>query len=135
MTITFADFKKRCFTVCEVLKTIEYLEPNESKKAYFEDAYFILDFLISEEYADIDYTFDYSIVRKIMFHDLPKHRSNDKYFEDFIKAYMPKYDYSELKKRYTHFVGSFDAIQGRVNALDYIVRCYLEQAFIMVGNL
>ena len=136
----FDDFKKRCSTVCELLKTIEYLEPNQTKKAFLEDAYFILDHLVAQEYSDVQYSYPAkNILKLILFHDLPKHRSDEKYYEDFIKAYMPNYDERELKERYLSILPSSfsreELMDFRVNCLKIVVERYIEPAFGWVQNL
>ena len=93
-------FKKRCSAVCEMLKTLEALNLS-NKKVFFEDAYFVLDFVVAEDYNNVYYENDgLSVLEDCMFHDLPKHTKKELYYKDFANLCIPTYTDEQLKERY-----------------------------------
>ena len=132
-------FKQRCSTIYEMLKAAEAVG-HIKNSTFFEDSYYVLEMISMNEYKDVYYFNTPSeLVKDCMFHDLPKHYKEDKYFEDFVKMKMPDYTDSQILTKYKRYITmpnptAEDLFNGRIRALKKVFK-YLVNAFEFIEDV
>ena len=126
----FKDFTSAVEAMYEMVKIVE---ASYGGDVYIEDAYLILDHLKTFDYSKVGdtpfsiYGDEYLYLKYFIFYDIPRHRTEDKLYDSFAKAYMPK---MSLKEQAEHYPEYANYENPRVEALRWVVKSFLRNGTI-----